>query len=458
MKQLLQILVAAATFVAMVMGATPASANPSYGQHEPHGRAAVDFLYGPQGTYRTLGNLEYRYNYYLPAQYNNICDTSSVPNDRQALINYATGSRQTTTPDKDCRLLFDLDGDGTINSPASGSAFQEHSGVGVNGTVIGTPFNNFWFDDNWLARYMSVAYGRAHPAGLWTNAAYNRWAIIGGDTSYWSQNQDPYGTQYFDHITFNGLRAFQTGNYSTAVSLWNQWIIKSQAYYDAADQRYVYPEVRSDYYYGFFLVWTQQMITSGAFTGSNLSSLIQHAVSIRSNLLSRQVVGNDGTLLGWVTERDNPSSLINTETTSLNVLGLGAGGRYAFEAGRWPMFSGNGNYFLRPHNVLSAVKDLSIPGTPVFGPYRNFPTGPITVDFYLRTPAPSGNIGTIDIYDSASGNVLVSRVVKTSDMATQNRWTRLTLTASNYNPGNSLEFRVYWSGTSNLDIAYIQVR
>ena len=67
-----------------------------------------------------------------------------------------------------------------------GFAFHEHNGYGNNNTKLGAPFTNFWFDDNWLARYASQAYFMGLPNGLTSYQNFTRWQIMGGDTSYWT--------------------------------------------------------------------------------------------------------------------------------------------------------------------------------------------------------------------------------------------------------------------------------
>ena len=438
----------------------PAAAQLTYGVHYPDGKAAVDFMYSADGNFKSVTPLEYPYNFYDPQQYNNICDVSATPTDRSELIAYSNGPNRTTTPDKDCHLLFDLNGDGVLDGGASGSAFIEHNGVNSTGAKVATEFNNFWFDDNWLARYMSAAYARPQPIGLWAPSDYNRWAIIGGDVSNWNLNQDPYTTGFFDHLSFRGLYRLLTSSCvygaNSAFSEWANWISQSGATYNNQDQRFDYPNVNEDYYFGFFLILTQKMIdTPGCAAGRHL--LIQHAVSLRSQILSRQITDSSGTRIGWVTNRNNPQTLINTETTSLNVLGLGAGGRYAFEPGRAPMFKGPGNYFLRPHNALSAVQGLSTPGMLNFGPYVNFPTGPMSVEFHMRSPNANGLVATVDIYDANWGIILASQPVFSGSFV-GNDWVKVPITAQVYNPNNNLEFRVYWHGSSNLDLAHIQVK
>jgi hypothetical protein len=181
-------------------------------------------------------------------------------------------------------------------------------------------------------------------------------------------------------------------------------------------------------------------------------------MALRSNILSNQE-RSGSTFLGWRSNIHDTGSLINTESVAVNALALGAASKYVFEAGRAPLLSSAGGYFLRPHNVLSAdVSGGSRPGHMTYGPYWTLPAGTYDVDFFLRAPSPSGTVATVDVYDSSTGQILVSRALGSADFTSGNRWTRVTLRAQVSNPSNSLELRVWWHGGSNLDIACIAVR
>ncbi len=67
-----------------------------------------------------------------------------------------------------------------------------------------------------------------------------------------------------------------------------------------------------------------------------------------------------------------------------------------------------------------------------FGPYQQYPPNAYLVDFFLRSPSPTGKMATIDVYDAQSGQILASI-------------------------NNSLEFRTYWYGAANMDVAAIRV-
>ncbi len=137
-----------------------AAAGFRYGVNHPNGTAAVDYAYGPDGMWRPLVDVSYRWNYYQ--QY----ATPTHPYDPAALIAYADGTHLTTARDAGGHLLLDFNHDGEIDVTGGGAAFCEHYGRGAGNTVLANPFTNVWFDDNWLARYMALAYGRTLPYGL----------------------------------------------------------------------------------------------------------------------------------------------------------------------------------------------------------------------------------------------------------------------------------------------------
>lgn len=446
--------------ITLTSGAHAALSEPSftYGRHVPNGEAAVAYLYGPIGNFKPLNNLSITTPYYFPSQYQNSCpNAAGTQSTRDNLISSSKGPNQSSAADPNCHVLFDLDRNGQPDTLGGGAfAFSEHSGYGNQATKIADEFNQFWFDDNWLARYVSTAYGRPHPGGLYASNDYTRWSIIGGDASYWNANLQPYGNVALDHLSFKGLYQIAFGNYDQALIEWNKWLANSGSFYNSANQRFDYPNATEEYYLGFARIHVEHLIKYGNISTNTRDALIQHSVSLRSHIISNQVTAN-GLTYGWVTERANNLSLMNTETASLQVLGLGVGGKIAYEAGRAPMLFTNSNYFVRPHNVISAVVGLSSPGTMVYGPSEQFPLGPIAVDFYLRAPAPAGTVANIDIYDGTTGVAVAGRTITATMMKSGNRWTKITLTGNVSNPVNRLQFRVGWVGACNLDVAFVQV-
>ncbi|KAI4146014.1 MAG: hypothetical protein LQ340_006072 [Diploschistes diacapsis] len=406
-----------------------------YGYHQPHGVAAVSYIYGDQGTWRQYTGLENIYGYYNVPQ-----------SEMDQLVAYANGNNPATCADPNGNVLFNLPYE---SSTASGTSFEEHNGQGAGGATIGQPFSQFWFDDNWLARYMSQAYGAPQPSGLFDAAT--RWQILVLDPNGWPQQ----GGSAPDQDALTGLYYIATGNSGAALNMWNGMLGQSGAGYDSNNQQYGYSSLSQEYYLGLFRILTDMLIDAGI-DGSDQANLIQHSISLRSAIMSEQQVSN-GNRIGWLTGRTDASTIINTETTSIAVLGLCANAKICYEAGQSPMDTPSG-YFYRPYNVLSAVVGLSPVGYMAFGPYANIPTGSYTVDFFLRTPTPGSLTATLDVHDANDDQVLGSNIVSGGQFAGGNQWGRYSVVFSVSNPSNSMEFRVYWGGQENLDVSAIRIR
>jgi len=475
-----------------VPGAGPNLAMAQYngfGIHQPQGLDAVTYIYSANGTWRSytnLINIQPTTTSPVPT-YAYYCSwTGAVPNQLPVgvwgssacptappcqgstfgapvcnLIQYANDTYATSVPGANDQSLWQLSyqAPGTPTG-VSGQAFEDNSGHGVNGVSISPPreFSQFWFDDNWLARYMSVAYGAPQPVGLYAATNFKRWAIVGGGTSNWTPYASP--GSYIDELSLNGMYDYYTGNYSAAYSNLVSALQDAGSTYDSPNQQYKYPSpsVSANYYYlGFMKILTDLLLESGQFSGSNLSALIQQSVSLRSNILTLQQI-QSGVPIGWVTSSD-PKALINIETTSLMTLALSTAAKYTFEPGLPPTSSNCTTCFQRPYNVLSAVVGSTTPNEYMtYGPYINLPVGSYTVEFYLRTgSSPSGNIANLDVYDANAGQVLGALAVSGTSMPTGDLWTRISLPVNITNAMNQMEFRVYWNGTMNLDISAIRV-
>lgn len=127
-----------------------------------------------------------------------------------------------------------------------------------------------------------------------------------------------------------------------------------------------------------FLILTSHLIDANV-TAAQRHELVQHWVSLRSNLLSLQERQN-GKRFSWVTHADRGCGrYMSMEGTATALLALGAGAVHVLEAGVAPLQMANNHYYLRVAEE---------PGDPV----------------------------------------------------------------------DQLEFRVYWHGTTNLDVAAIRIR
>jgi hypothetical protein len=438
----------------------------SYGRHYPNGAAAVDYIYGPKGMWGSLEGLAYNFNYYAS------CATSDHAYDRNSLIAAANGP-PFVARDANCHLLWTASTTSTDPQIAvppgnAGFAFREHSGTGAGGAQLGKPFSVYWYDDNSLAIAMSQAYARPTASGLLPYADFTRWSVVAGDAASW--HGQPYGAPgnptsdcCIDTMALNGLYDLASGDFASAAKEWTSLTSASGATYDQTTQRYLYPSVNSNYYFGLYKVLTDQMMGDPAATPSSsptASTLLQHSMALDSHILDNQEHDGDaGAPIGWVTDIPAGTSLINTETVAAQVLGLGARANAVFEPGVAPLTNDPNGYFVRPYHVLSAVSSAgSQPGYMTNGPGFYAPQGTYTVDFRLRAPAPTGTVATVSVQDVVSGTVLASHDVAASEMASGNQWTQISLVAAVPAGCNQLALRTHWSGSGNLDVGPIRVR
>ena len=407
-----------------------------YGIHEPNGLDAVQYLYSPEGTWRAFTGLKNIYGYY------NVSDAELA-----ALIAYANGTNPATCQDPDLNVLFDLPYD---SETASGRAFEEHNGRGVNGTQEGTPFSQFWFDDNYLARYMSEAYGAPVPQGLYVSPT--RWQIIGLDAGTWPY---PDGSAP-DQDALKGLFYIATGNLTMALQEWQGVYSQAGSDWDPVNLRYSYPGLDQEYYLGLFKILTDRLMDAGV-SAANQSMLFQHSISLRSNILAGQQY-EDGSPIGWCTDRFDNTSLINTETTSCQVLGLGTGARYSYEAGQGPLTNPSG-FVVQPYNALSAIKGESTPGPMIFGPHATLPLGTYTVDWYMRSAKPGKKlVVNLQVHEVLTDTFLGSLNVTASQFPADDQWGRYSVDFTITDTSNQLEYLVNWGGQADLDVSTIRVR
>jgi hypothetical protein len=102
---------------------------------------------------------------------------------------------------------------------------------------MGNPFTNFWFDDNWLSRYMSQAYFKNLPYGLSEYEEFTRWRILGGPDVYWK----PYGSDYFDTLALDGLYYITVGDLKAAGVKFNRILDKAGTVMDHSTKLFTYP-------------------------------------------------------------------------------------------------------------------------------------------------------------------------------------------------------------------------
>jgi hypothetical protein len=428
----------------------------AYGRHYPNGASAVQYVYHPQnGTFKYMTKPEYIWNYYENYA------TAQHPFNRDALIQYASTDGHTTTcRDANGHLLLDFTHSGEIDPTARGSAFHEHNGRGENGTIRGPGFQNFWFDDNSLARVMSAAYNMSLPYGLSQYTDFTRWQIMDGN----DQNWIPYRKDYIDTLALDGLY-FLKHDQQKSISNYKRILSKSNFKYDQSSQRYVYPGITENYHMGLFLVLTANIYN----TKNRNSDILQHLVSLRSNVISnQQKQGND--LLGWTSSIPAGGSLMNTESISAGILGLGAGSVVTYEAGRALSFCTTCTYFMRPHNVLSAVVGMSSKGYLTEGPYVSYwdinpkiqekCSGGCVVQFFIRVGtrlSPAKEVAVIDVYNSATKAVLQQKVIQSTEFE-PNKWQVFELNFPlDQGADAKFEFRTLWNGEVNMDTAFVRI-
>ncbi|MCP4815710.1 MAG: hypothetical protein GY888_24620, partial [Planctomycetaceae bacterium] len=88
-----------------------------------------------------------------------------------------------------------------------------------------------------------------------------------------------------------------------------------------------------------------------------------------------------------------------------------------------------------------------------FGPYEaDMPAGPTTVGFSLSIADTSGSddlIATLDVYDQTTDTMLILEELYRSDFSSDSTSQEFELTYDQ-DAGHTMEFRVYWHGTSTL--------
>ena len=453
-----------------------------FGKHLPFGQAAVSFAYDPEyGTFREMKNIKYQWNYYK--QY----ATKQHPYNVNDLIKYSDLYNQTTT----CRdamghLLLDWNHDGEIDvqdyykteSPLY--AFHEHNGVGSDCRKTTDPFMNFWMDDNWIGRIMAESYGEKVPEGLTDITDFNRWDPISNNVT----NYKFYKSNLTDQLALDGLGylAWTTPRVGNAIKKWKILLNNSGASYESEIKSYLYPNITENYHLGLFLIFTSRLFIILAESeydkihlpynalgqvGEACVVLLQHIVSLRNAILTnQQKQEKDTTTLfgGWTTAIPPKESLINTESTTINVLGLSAHSKWRLEAGFSPLeYDITANYFLRPYHVVSAVLGETKENTVIAGLNLNtfWSEGDEPLDLYLYVRIPTLTYTKRPF--NRSDNIKVLSVLYNEDepkiqietnacLKPNNEWVRIKIGTftSNY-------LQIYWDGEINMDLAFIDL-
>jgi hypothetical protein len=424
----------------------PLPSHIEYGTHQPNGEAAVEYILSDEGMWKDVQAPEYRWNFYPQ------CAVPGRPFDKSALLAAADGTHFYTAPDADCNLLWDANRDGALDAARGGHAFHEHNGRGAQGQLLATPFTMFWFDDNWLASYMTRAYGRASPDGL-RDALHVRWRVLDGTTAGWT----PYGDDaYFDRMALDGIFYLAEGDIGRAMERWAAIRDRSGYFYDDGARRYAYPNIDENYHLALFAILTTVLMDNAAVTDDSRAELVQHWVSLRSQILSHQEQ-RGSELMGWRTSIGDAGSLMNTETISLCVLALGADAVTVFEAGLPPLQRESHGYERTTDNVLAAVAGTAQPGYMTLGPSRTYPAGRYQIQFFLRSAGGADDIARLDVFDASRAHSIATRAVAGGDLTSGTVWSRIDVNVE-LAADTPLEFRTDWQGTANLDVAAIRVR
>lgn len=426
------------------LSTAPAAAPIDYGTHEPNGAAAFQYMVGPEGTWKDVSGVQYVWNFYAK------CAVADRPFDKNALIASADGLRFFTAPDADCNLLWDANADGQLDAIGATQAFHEHNGRGAAGQQLATPFTNFWFDDNWLARYATRIYGHAPPQGL-SEATHVRWRILEGNTAGWTRYPD----DTFDRRALNGIHDVATGDLARAAEEWQGILGAAGYFYDSQAQRYVYPNIDENYHLALVEILASLLMDRTA-AGLN-DELVQHWVSLRSNILSRQERRGDE-LLAWRSSFSDLGSLMNTETMSLSVMALGAGAVAVFEAGQPPLSNESpGHYIRTADNVLAARVGAAQPGYMTIGPAGAYPAGEYEIQFFIRGGSAAGTVARLEIANADNSAILARHEVMAADLP-GGVWRRVAVRLTLNDTRTNLELRTYWYGTGSLDLAAIRIR
>lgn len=420
-----------------------------FGIDIPNGLAAVNYIYGPEGTWRHIDGLRYRYNYYKS------CSDSAAghPYNRAELVKEANGSKFYTAGDGDCHLLFHAYGD-TIQRYVNAYAFEEHNGRGAGGKILGNPFSNFWYDDNWLAHYMSSAYSKSTPAGLTMYSGFVRWKIIDGSTHGWTLYHND--QRAVDLLALNGLYYFAVHEPFNAFLKFNTIISLSGAAYNRVTKQYDFTRMQTVYYYGLALILVTKLMDSRGLPHNVQGALVPYALSLRAHLLQLQQK-KDGHFISWLSG-DSAHDLINTETTVSAVLGLSTDAFYTFEADGMAV-AARGEIINRKNNTI-----IAIPGKTKIGAIAR--TVPVSflygshhykAVFYLRgnkADVVGAHIGRVNVV-GASGETLFSQdiVLNCSDSKT---WTREVISIPVHDNGK-LSFTVIWAGHNTLQVSLIRI-
>jgi hypothetical protein len=341
---------------------------------------------------------------------------------------------------------------------------------------------------------MNLAYNLMEPYGLSEYNDFTRWKIVAGDTTNWIPYSNPSANP--DQLALNGLYYLAKGDLTHALLSWQQILQLSQMEWNADSLIYVYPGIKENYHMSLWLTLSHFLLhqPSSSFAAAEIdirwksllpsnTELLQHIVSIRSAVLSNQVINPDvttfasGPFYGWTSSIGIQTSLMNTESMAMGVLSLGAAALVRYEVGRDPLLSDleKSQYVInRPGSYLSARVDESQEGYLSYGPYTTLQEfgskndNSYTVEYTLRSPHLSARISRndltdstviarMDVYDSHSQMILAGEDITLSDLANSSDWKNFALPLTVSSGEVKLEFRLWWKRVVDCDLAFLSV-
>lgn len=428
--------------------------HPLFGQHFPSCQAALNFLYSPKGNWRQLTALEYRYNYYQRWA------TPEQPFLKDELLRYAR-DHQTTAPDANGLILADFDQDKKldITNANGGGAFMEHNAMGDGGAQRGAPFNHFWFDDNWLARYLSQTYNAPLPWGLYEPQIPIRWTPIGGGNNFVLY---PHAHKYADQMVLNGLHYLNQKQLESARALWQQLMDYTQARYIDRLGRFDYPGVKSFYHVGMIKIFAERLLSKGELSSSARQNILQHSRSLHEWLLGAQIYDTaTGNALGWKSGMPRQDgSLINTETTTTSVLGIGAETLWSFEPGSsaWGPHASGEKFIAMPGRLRAQVGYSNTGATMSDGLHVRLPTGKYLFRWHLRAPetTPAGDVLSIIVTNREESLADFNISAATPGLGTK-EWIQIETPIEITAGDNILDVKVIWLGGTTLELGSLSI-
>ncbi|KAI9329628.1 hypothetical protein BDR26DRAFT_872232 [Obelidium mucronatum] len=439
-----------------------------YGQHISRGFPALEFSKGPLGVFRPVKQLTYEYNYYKqwatidhPFNFGAVLEAASHPPD------------MTTARDAEGILLADFNNDGEIDvchGPENAFAFIEHWGVNEH-EHQGTPFCHAWYDDNYVARIAMRAYCSSEPWGLHDSPVKSRFVVMEGDATH-----DPYPhaledpAQYPDQISLHAFYLANNGHWGKVQLAVDALLKKSGAKYNLVTKRFDYPDIHDFYHLCDMKMVFQRLLDAGYLkrNGKEESLVFQHIVALHGQIMTLQLKGKSGAFTSWKTGvKKGDGSLINTETTVLAMLALGAGSLWTFEPTEYPFAPSPG--FIQfpdtlPHVLCARMYEFEKIGNGLIaqGPHVRIPTGSYSACFNIRvvkgaqqknmpilTAHIFDGISTIAVCEYSFDDLINSRLDES--------WKQLRLPFKLDVVENVIELRLYWHGYCDLDFGSISI-